>query len=169
MLTMLARLTRRTELWMGVCLVLLDQMSKAAVRATIPPHDSFTVIPGLLNLTHVLNSGAAFGFLNASDFPFKSVVIAMLAVGALIAIGIYAVSFGTETAITRYSLTLILAGACGNLIDRARTGAVVDFVDVYWQNWHFWAFNVADSAITIGALLLIFDMLRAGRHVPTTV
>ena len=169
MLMRLARLRYRPELSTGLLLVLMDQLSKALVRATIPTHDSVTVIPGLLNLTHVLNSGAAFGFLNASDFPFKTVVIAMLAVCALVAIGIYAVSFGTETAMTRYSLTLILAGACGNLIDRARTGAVVDFVDVYWQNWHFWAFNVADSAITIGAVLLIFDMLRAGRHVPTTV
>lgn len=169
MVMRLARLPYRPEAWTGLLLVLLDQLSKALVRAMIPAHDSVTVIPGLLNLTHVLNSGAAFGFLNASDFPFKTVVIAMLAVCALVAIGVYAVSFGTETAITRYSLTLILAGACGNLIDRARTGAVVDFVDVYWQNWHFWAFNVADSAITIGAVLLIFDMLRAGRHVPTTV
>jgi signal peptidase II len=165
----LARLPYRPETWLGLSLILLDQLSKAVVRATIPTHDSVTVIPGLLNLTHVLNSGAAFGFLNASEFPFKTVVIAMLAVCALVAIGIYAVSFGTETAVTRYALTLILAGASGNLIDRARTGAVVDFVDVYWQTWHFWAFNVADSAITIGAVLLIFDMLRAGRHVPTTV
>jgi signal peptidase II len=165
----LAGLGHRLEVWVGLSVVLLDQLSKAIVRATISTHDSVTVIPGLLNLTHVLNSGAAFGFLNASDFPFKTVVIAMLAVCALIAIGVYAVSFGTETLLTRYALTLILAGACGNLIDRARTGAVVDFVDVYWQTWHFWAFNVADSAITIGAVLLIYDMLRAGRHVPTTV
>src|SRR5262249_22231648 len=144
------RLHYRLEAWLGLLLILLDQLSKALVRALIPTYDSVTVIPGLLNLTHVLNSGAAFGFLNASDFLFKTVVIVMLAVCALIAIGVYAVSFGTETAITRYSLTLILAGACGNLIDRARTGAVVDFVDLYWQNWHFWAFNVADSVITIG-------------------
>jgi signal peptidase II len=162
-------LMKRTEFWVGLGIVLVDQLSKAIVRAHIMPHDQIEVIPGLLNLTHVLNTGAAFGLLNAADFPFKSVVIAGLAIGALIAIAVYALSFGTETALARYSLMLILAGASGNLIDRAVAGAVVDFVDVYWGNWHFWAFNVADSAITIGAALLILDMLRAGRHVPTTV
>ena len=162
-------LLRRTEFWVGLAIVLVDQATKAMVRARIEPHDAIEVIPGLLNLTHVLNTGAAFGLLNAADFPFKSVVIAGLAIGALVAIAVYALSFGTETALARYSLMLILAGACGNLIDRAVAGAVVDFVDVYWGNWHFWAFNIADSAITIGAALLILDMLRAGRHVPTTV
>lgn len=162
-------LLRRTEFWVGVVIVLVDQATKALVRARIEPHDAIEVIPGLLNLTHVLNTGAAFGLLNAADFPFKSLVIAALAIGALVAIAVYALSFGTETALARYSLMLILSGATGNLIDRAVAGAVVDFVDVYWGNWHFWAFNIADSAITIGAALLILDMLRAGRHVPTTV
>jgi signal peptidase II len=162
-------LLRRAEFWVGLAIVLTDQLTKAIVRASIVPHDTVEIIPGLLNMTHVLNSGAAFGLLQAADFPFKSVVIAALAIGALVAIAVYALSFGTETPLARYSLTLILAGACGNLIDRAVAGAVVDFVDVYWGNWHFWAFNIADSAITIGAALLILDMLRAGRHVPTTV
>jgi signal peptidase II len=162
-------LLRRTEVWVGLAIVLFDQATKALVRAWVPQHDSVEVIPGLLNVTHVLNTGAAFGLLNAADFPFKSVVIAGLAIGALIAIAVYALSFGTETMLARYSLTLILAGACGNLIDRAVAGAVIDFVDVYWGHWHFWAFNVADSAITAGATLLILDMVRAGGHVPTTV
>src|ERR1700754_293741 len=162
-------LLRRTEFWVGVAIVLVDQLTKAIVRARIEQHDSIEVIPGFLNLTHVLNTGAAFGLLNAADFPFKSVVIAALAIGALVAIAVYALSFGTETPLARYSLMLILAGATGNLIDRAVAGAVVDFIDVYWGQWHFWAFNIADSAITIGAVLLILDMLRAGRHVPTTV
>ncbi len=160
---------RRLEFWLFLAVVGLDQGSKAVVRQTIALHESIEVIPGLFNLTHVLNTGAAFGLFNAAEFPYKTLVIAMLAVGALIAIGLYAVSFGSETATARYALTLILAGACGNLIDRALHGAVVDFVDVYWQGWHFWAFNIADSGITVGAALLILDMLRAGRHVPTTV
>ena len=162
-------LLRRTEFWVGVAIILVDQLTKAIVRARLDQHEAIEVIPGLLNITHVLNTGAAFGLLNAADFPFKSVVIAALAIGALVAIAVYALSFGTETALARYSLMLILAGATGNLIDRAVAGAVVDFIDVYWGQWHFWAFNIADSAITIGAVLLILDMLRAGRHVPTTV
>jgi signal peptidase II len=167
-MSMLGTIARRTEVWVGLLLIAADQLSKALVRQHIPPHDTIEVIPGLLNLTHVLNTGAAFGLLNAADFPFKSVVIGVLAIGALVAIGFYAVSFGADTTLGRYSLALILAGAVGNLIDRATAGAVVDFVDLYWGAWHFWAFNVADSAITIGAALLILDMLRAGRHVPTT-
>ncbi len=165
---LLGTVARRTETWVGLLLIAADQLSKALVRQYIPPHDTLEIIPGLLNLTHVLNTGAAFGLLNAADFPFKSLVIGVLAIGALVAIAIYALSFGADTTLGRYALALTLAGAIGNLIDRATTGAVVDFVDVYWGGWHFWAFNVADSAITIGAALLILDMLRAGRHVPTT-
>jgi signal peptidase II len=165
---MLGKIVRRAELWVGLGLIMADQATKALVRHHIPPHDTIEVIPGLLNLTHVLNTGAAFGLLSAADFPFKSIVIGVLAIGALVAIAIYAMSFGADTLLGRYSLAFILAGAIGNLIDRALAGAVVDFVDVYWGGWHFWAFNVADSAITVGAALLILDMLRAGRHVPTT-
>jgi signal peptidase II len=165
----LGTVARRTETWIGLLLVVADQITKALVVRHIPLHDQITVIPGLLNLTHVLNTGAAFGLFNAADFPLKSLAIGLLAIGALVAIAIYSLSFGADTAIGRYSLALILSGAIGNLIDRATTGAVVDFVDVYWGSWHFWTFNVADSAITIGAALLILDMLRAGRHVPNPV
>jgi signal peptidase II len=160
-------LLRRSETWLGLGIVALDQVTKALVRESIGLHDNVVVVPGLLNLTHVLNTGAAFGMLNAADFPFKSVVVALLAIGALVAIAVYALVFGSETRLARFSLTLILAGACGNLIDRALSGAVVDFVDVYWGSWHFWTFNVADSAITVGAILLVLDMFRTGRHVPS--
>lgn len=169
MTDMLGIALRRAETWVGLVLVVADQVTKALVVRHIPLHDTVPVIPGLLNLTHVLNTGAAFGLFNAADFPMKSLAIGLLAIGALIAIAVYSLSFGANTALGRYSLTLILAGAISNLIDRARTGAVVDFVDAFWGGWHFWAFNVADAAITIGAALLILDMLRAGSHVPNPV
>jgi len=162
------RSLRGMELWLALGLVAADQATKAVVRATIPPHDSVEIIPGLLNLTHVLNTGAAFGFLNGVDFPYKTIIVAALALAALAAIAFYAMTFGSETRLARLSLTLILAGAVGNLIDRTLSGAVVDFVDVHFRGWHFWAFNVADSAITIGAVLLILDMFRTGSHVPST-
>jgi len=152
---------------MAVVIVAADQASKALVRARVGLHDNIEVVPGFLNITHVLNTGAAFGLLNAVEFPFKSLVVALLAVGALVAIGFYAATFGSETRLARLSLALILAGACGNLIDRAVSGAVVDFVDVYFGTWHFWTFNVADSAITVGAILLVLDMFRTGKHVPS--
>jgi signal peptidase II len=160
-------LMRRAELWMALVIVVADQATKALVRARVELHDSVEIVPGFLSITHVLNTGAAFGLLNAADFPFKSLVVGLLAIGALVAIAIYAMTFGSETRLARLSLTLILAGACGNLIDRAIAGAVVDFVDVYWRSWHFWTFNIADSAITVGAILLVFDMFRTGKHVPS--
>jgi signal peptidase II len=117
----------------------------------------------------VRNSGAAFGFLNAADFPFKTVVIAVIATTALIGVGLYAASLAHHQLIARVGLALIIGGAAGNLIDRLAVGSVVDFVDVYWRTYHFWAFNVADSAITIGVGTMILDMLGVGAHVSKTV
>ncbi len=162
-----ARRPSRPELWLAIVLIVADQVTKAAVRAYIPLYDSVEVIPGFLNLTHALNTGAAFGFLDRLDFAYKAVVVALLATGALGAILFYAVTLGSETRLSRLALTLVVAGAVGNLIDRVVAGAVVDFVDVYVGTWHFWAFNVADTCISCGAVLLIFDMLRTGSHVPS--
>ena len=157
----------RLEVWLAFALIIADQVSKAAVRAYIPLYDSVEVIPGLLNLTHALNTGAAFGFLDHLDFAYKAVVVAVLATSALAAIVFYAMTLGSETRMSRLALTLVVAGAIGNLIDRVVAGAVVDFVDFYVGTWHFWAFNVADTCISSGAVLLIFDMLRTGSHVPS--
>ena len=157
----------RPELWLALGLIVADQLSKAAIRATIPLYDSVEVIPGLVNLTHVLNTGAAFGFLDRFEFAYKAVVVTLLATAALAAIVFYAMTLGSATRLSRFALTLVVAGAVGNLIDRVWAGAVVDFVDVYVGNWHFWAFNVADSCISIGAVLLIVDMFRTGSHVPS--
>ncbi len=157
----------RPELWLALVLVIADQLSKAAVRAYIPLYDTVEVIPGFLNLTHALNTGAAFGFLDRLEFAYKTVVVALLATAALGAIVFYAMTLGSETRLSRLALTLVVAGAVGNLIDRVVAGAVVDFVDVYVGSWHFWAFNVADTCISCGAALLIFDMLRSGSHVPS--
>jgi signal peptidase II len=83
---------------------------------------------------------------------------------ALIAISLYGRQLGTHEKLSRYGLALIVGGAFGNLIDRAIAGYVVDFVDVYWGEAHFWAFNVADAAITIGAILVLLEMIGIGRQ-----
>ena len=127
-----------------------------------------SIVPGLLDFTHVRNTGAAFGFLNAVDFPFKTTLIAAIATAALIGVGLYSASLATHQLIARIGLALIVGGAAGNLIDRVVTGSVVDFVDVYWRTYHFWAFNVADSAITIGVAIMILDMLGVRTHVSKT-
>jgi signal peptidase II len=155
---------RRLELWLPIAIVAVDQATKAMVKASLPLHDSVTIIPGFLDFTHVLNSGAAFGILNGVDFPFKTVAIAVIAMAALIGVGMYAASISHHQLIARVGLALIIGGAAGNLIDRVLAGSVVDFVDVYWRTHHFWAFNVADSAISVGVAIMILDMLGLDRR-----
>ena len=159
---------RRLEIWVPIVIVVLDQLTKAVVRSTLPLHASVTVIPGLMDFTHVRNSGAAFGILNTADFPFKTVLIGLIAVAALVGVGMYAASLAHHEIMARVGLALIIGGAAGNLIDRVVIGSVVDFVDVYWRTHHFWAFNVADSAITVGAGVMILDMLGIRTHVSKT-
>jgi signal peptidase II len=112
----------------------------------------------------VQNTGAAFGLLNAAEFPYKSAVMIGIAALALVAITLYARQLGSDEKLSRYGMILILGGAFGNLIDRAVAGYVVDFVDVFWGDAHFWAFNVADAAISIGAILVLLDMFGVGRR-----
>lgn len=150
-------------------LVVADQMTKALITASLRLHETVEVVPGLLNLTYVQNTGAAFGVLNGVEFPFKPLVVTLLALGALAAIGAYALHVGSNTWLGRLGLMCVLGGAIGNLVDRGMRGHVVDFVDFYWGSFHFWAFNVADAAITVGAIALILEMLTAGRHVPEAV
>ena len=145
-------------------IVVLDQITKFAVKSTIPLYAKHVVIPNFLDITHVQNTGAAFGLLNAAEFPYKSAVMIGIATLALVAISLFARQLGAHERLSRYGLVLILGGAFGNLIDRAIAGYVVDFVDVYWGSVHFWAFNVADAAITIGAILVLLDMVGLGRR-----
>ena len=163
-------LVRTHELVMIASIVVVDQVTKFLVRATIPLYAKRVIIPDILDVTHVQNTGAAFGLMNAADFPYKSAVMIGIATLALVAISIYARQLGAHERLSRYGLALILGGAFGNLIDRAIAGYVVDFVDVYWGDAHFWAFNVADAAITIGAILVLLEMIGIGRrHAPRPV
>ena len=159
---------RGAELWLSGFVVVADQATKALVRAKLPLYDSVNVIPGLLDITHATNSGAAFGILNYAEFPFKTVVIAMIATAALVGVGLYAASLAHHQLVARVGLALIIGGAAGNLLDRIVAGSVVDFVDVYWRTYHFWAFNVADSAISVGVAIMILDMLGIGTRVSKT-
>ena len=144
-------------------------MVKAIVRREIALNESITVIPGFFDLTRVHNTGTAFGFMNTTDFPFKTVILAAIAIGALAALAMYAATLPASQRLARLGLALILGGAAGNLIDRVIVGSVVDFVDVYWRTYHFWAFNVADSAISVGVAIMILDMLGVRAHASKTV
>ena len=159
---------RRIEIWLPILVVVLDQITKAMVRAKLPLYASTTIIPGFMDFTHVPNSGIAYGFLQTVEFPFKTAILAMVAAAAMISVGVYAASLARHQLVARIGLALIIGGAAGNLIDRVVVGSVVDFVDVYWRSWHFWVFNVADSAISIGVAVMILDMLGLGAHVSKT-
>jgi signal peptidase II len=155
---------RRLELSVAVAVVVLDQITKAMVRPALALHESIAVIPGFLDLTRVHNTGAAFGMLNAVDFPMKPLVLSLVALVALGGVAWYAATVPLPDRLARLGVAGVLGGAVGNLIDRATTGYVLDFVDAYWNGWHFWAFNVADAAITVGVIFMILDMLGLGRR-----
>jgi signal peptidase II len=157
---------RSLELLVVAGIAIADQVTKLLVVTELGLLQTVTVIPGLLNLTHVRNSGVAFGILNSADFAFKPALMAVFALGALVGVGLYATQLPLGHRWARAGLALILGGAAGNLLDRARQGYVVDFVDVYWRGWHFWAFNVADAAITVGVAILIVDLLRPAQPAP---
>lgn len=161
--------TPRLLWWLGLGIIAFDQATKALIRTWIPLYDSHTIVPGFLNLVHVRNEGMAFGLLNTSDFEYKWIVTTSLAAAALAGITYYARHLRPDERAARAGLSLILGGALGNLIDRLHAGYVVDFVDVYIGTSHFWAFNVADAAINVGAALVFFDLLFVRRHAPHSV
>jgi signal peptidase II len=156
---------RRLAHYLGLlgAVVLLDQATKALIVRFLEVHDYRPIIDGLLSLSHVHNRGAAFGVLSEARLPHQPVVLSALSLCALLAIAYYFVRLPASARLPRIALALVLGGAVGNLIDRVRLGYVVDFVHVYWRE-HVWPdFNVADSAITVGVILLILDILREPR------
>jgi len=141
-------------------IVALDQITKAVVLERLPLGVPVTVIDGWLALTLVLNPGLAFGLLGSVPPGWRWVVAALslVALAVLARVALRVLPAGGWTG--RLAIGLIFGGAVGNLVDRARFGAVVDFVDVYWRGWHWPAFNVADSAITVGVALLALRLLN---------
>jgi signal peptidase II len=155
---------RKPEIFVAVSVVILDQITKAMIRPSLALHQSVEIIPGFLDLTRVHNTGAAFGMLNSVDFPLKTLVLSIVALIALGGVAWYAATVPLTDRLARIGVAGVLGGAIGNLIDRAKDGYVLDFVDAYWGAWHFWAFNVADAAISVGVVLMILDMLGLGRR-----
>jgi signal peptidase II len=156
--------SRRLEIAVVASLVIADQVTKALIRRSIELHESVSIVPDLLAFTRVHNTGAAFGMLNTMEFPGKTIVLTLVATLALVGVAWYAASVPTSDRLARLGVAMILGGAIGNLIDRATAGYVLDYVDASFRGWHFWAFNVADAAISIGVVLMIFDLLGLGRR-----
>jgi signal peptidase II len=142
-------------------IVLLDQGTKALIVRSLPLHGYVPLVDGLLSLSHVRNRGAAFGIFSDWDLPYQTLVLAALSLAALVAIAVYFARLPAAARLPRVALALVLGGALGNLLDRLRLGYVVDFVHVYWRQYQWPDFNVADSAITVGVTLLVLDILRS--------
>ena len=143
--------------------LVLDQLTKAAVTAGLAVGQGFSVIDGCFNIVHVLNRGAAFGFLGdqESRWQFWLFLAAALLVAGVI---VHIVRTSAWSPVLFFGLGSILGGAVGNLVDRVRSRAVTDFLDVYWGSWHWPAFNVADIAICLGVFLAGIVLLRQGRE-----
>lgn len=145
----------------AVLVLLLDRITKWAVASNIALHDSVPVVPGCFRLTHVQNTGAAFGLFAESAAQWKVGALVTFSVLALIVVSALLWKNSHSLSTTTIGLSLILGGAMGNLWDRMFSGHVVDFLDFYLGSYHWPAFNVADSAIVIGAILLVSEIVFA--------
>ena len=157
------RKSYRIALPIAALVVVLDQLTKLWIQDHMVLYTTRTVIPGFFNIVHVLNRGAAFGFLNRSDIQWQTYFFfAATALAVLIIFHLLRMARDDDKLLIT-GLGLILGGAVGNLIDRIKTGEVVDFLDFYWKTYHWPAFNVADIAIFLGSLGLVFAFYRLRR------
>ncbi len=138
-------------------LLILDQATKIIVKNTFMLHETREVIPGFFNLTYILNPGAAFGFLARMNESYRQLFFVLVTFIAIAAVA-YLLYKEHHMKLRAFSYTLIIAGAVGNFIDRVYIGKVVDFLDFYVSDYHWPAFNVADSAISVGVCLLMLDL-----------
>ena len=141
-------------LLLSLLVVALDQLTKHVALAELQPYHPHAVIPGFLNWTLAFNPGAAFSFLAGED-GWQRWLFTALATGVSAVLAVWLARTPRRDWRNALPLALIIGGAIGNLIDRIRFGHVTDFVQVYWGDWSFPAFNVADSAISVGAVLLV--------------
>lgn len=157
---------RRSFLLLAAVILVADQWTKWLVETRLVGRPVVEVIPGLLNLTHVRNTGVAFGLFPAQGSLAAIVVLTLLGLlGFGLLLGYFLRTPPTDRLLLT-SLSLVLGGAVGNLADRIATGSVTDFVDFYWGSSHWYTFNIADSAITCGVLLMGLEVLRPRRERP---
>ncbi len=152
---------RKFHFLIAILVVGVDRFSKWLVASNITLHDSIVVLPGFFRVTHVQNSGAAFGLFAESSSEWKVAILILFSILALAVVSALLWKNSHSMTTTGVGLALILGGAVGNLWDRLLNGHVVDFLDFYVGSYHWPAFNVADSAIVIGALLLVAEILFA--------
>jgi signal peptidase II len=150
---------RKYHFLIALGVIILDRLAKLAVARKIPLHDDIPIIPGFFRLTHLENRGAAFGLFADSPSEWKVAVLVLFSVVALVVVSALLWKNSHAMSSTGVGLSLILGGAIGNLWDRLAAGHVTDFLLFYLGHYQWPAFNLADSAIVIGAALLVFEIL----------
>jgi len=153
----------KRHLLIAIAVVVLDRVTKWAIVQTITLDDAINIIPGLFRLTHLENTGAAFSLFADSTSPFKTMLLIVFSLGALAVVSFLLWRERTIFNAGTLALSLILGGAVGNLWDRLVDGKVTDFLDFYIGIHHWPPFNIADSAIVVGALLLLMRMLQTNQ------
>jgi len=143
----------------ALAVVIIDQISKIAVAGSIMYYESVPIIDGFLNLVHVRNRGMAFGLMNRPDAQLSFYFLVAATVIAIILLILWFRSLKGESRGLVFGLSLVLGGAIGNLIDRLRLKEVVDFIDFFIGNYHWPAFNVADSAVTVGVFWILINVV----------
>ena len=158
----------KRPLLIALAVLLLDRITKWAIAQTIPLEDTINIIPGFFRLTHLENTGAAFSLFADSSSPFRTTLLIAFSAAALSVVSVLLWKERRVFHSGTLALSLILGGAVGNLWDRIANGKVTDFLDFYIGIHHWPPFNIADSAIVVGALLLFMRMLRKD-HRPQAV
>lgn len=158
---MSARFGKLPWLWLTILVFVLDQASKFYFEGALNLYQQIVIIPDLFSWTLAYNTGAAFSFL-AGQSGWQRWLFALIAVVVSVVLVIWLKRLKPNETWLAVALALVLGGALGNLVDRVLFGHVIDFILVHWQNrWHFPAFNLADSAITVGAIMLVIDMFTS--------
>ena len=150
----------------ALTVIVLDQVTKFWITESMRLHESISVVPNLFSFTYIRNPGAAFGLLAGSSNAFRTVFFGVTSLFALALLGTILVRLPDKDWIGQISIAGILGGAIGNLIDRLRFGEVIDFLDVYVESYHWPAFNVADSAISVGVVCLIIHFALERKEAP---
>lgn len=159
------RIYLKTAWIVAISILFFDQILKLLVQNTFSFQEKINIIPGLFNIVYVLNKGAAFGILNNSGLNWQSYLFISISCTTILVV-VYLLHFSTKQSSFFYlGLGAILGGALGNLIDRIRIGMVIDFLDFYWRSFHWPAFNLADAAISLGAISLLISFYRRDKNV----
>ncbi|MBU0483158.1 MAG: signal peptidase II [Proteobacteria bacterium] len=153
-----------TPLLFALAVVLADQLTKWWVMESFMPHESKVIIAGFFDLTFITNTGAAFGLFAGEQTMGRQIFFVAVGVVALIALALIFRQQKNQSCFFSWAIGLVAGGALGNMIDRLRFGSVVDFLDFYVSNYHWPAFNVADSAITVGVGFFLLDAFLTRNH-----